>query len=280
MIDGRRHQKIHLDLAIRLGHMRMRHEHNEWLSVAESVGSYRGDDGTRDVEQRRKAERNDPPWQPLLRCIYECTVGGFIANGVTMAGPVGLTASKEGGEGDPGIEDNRVDMLSFTLMDPRSTSAGIVAFLIVAFNNSIALATPIASVCKLFMFWLNIRAQLEVAVTDDKLRALNATVFVYFRLTGKQVYDYRLLFDESSSIIGLTARKQGTESRIRTTSHAKRATSVTGPLVLKMTGLNKLREGLYPAFDGEVCIASATGKTSVPTLRPINGRCIPRSTGR
>ncbi|PBK62498.1 hypothetical protein ARMSODRAFT_606379 [Armillaria solidipes] len=99
--------------------MRMGHEHNGWLAIAEPSGDCSGDDGTRDAEKQRDSRRNDPPWKPVLgvrrachhcrqprwaarQCIYECTVVWFIANGVVMAGPVGLAAGKEGD--DPGVE--------------------------------------------------------------------------------------------------------------------------------------------------------------------------------
>ncbi|KAK0468869.1 hypothetical protein IW261DRAFT_1517268 [Armillaria novae-zelandiae] len=103
--------------------MRMGHEHNGWLVIAEPVRCYCGDDRTLDTERWRMPMRNDPPWQPRLRlrrvchrcrqlrwaaqqCIYEYTVGNFIANGVAMAGCVGLIVGKEGG--DPCIEGNRI----------------------------------------------------------------------------------------------------------------------------------------------------------------------------
>ncbi|KAK0209557.1 hypothetical protein IW262DRAFT_1302267 [Armillaria fumosa] len=303
------HRKIHLDLATRLGHMHMGHEHNGWFSVAEPVGSYRGDDRTRDVEQWRKAGRNDPPWQPLLRCIYKCSVDWFIANGIAMAGPVGLTASKEGG--DPGIEGNRISgrnvtRSSFTcqpsgeiarqsrhrmrpgqtvasrdwflewlqldtrydeketprlgdilwprnfpvanefsvLLNIRSTSADIAAFPVVTFNNSITPATPIAYVCKLICF--------EMCISPSLIRfEFRFMLNIRARKQGTDSWNQAFTKKEPKFAASDATSCLCYEGKIRPSSYSKQATSVTGHSMLEMTGLNKLREGIHPAFDGE-----------------------------
>ncbi|KAK0221188.1 hypothetical protein EDD85DRAFT_263661 [Armillaria nabsnona] len=78
------HRKIQLDLATRLRHMRMGHEHNGWLAVAKPSRDCSGDDGTWDAEQQGDPRRNDPPWKPVL---------GYDWPAITVANPDGLPDS-------------------------------------------------------------------------------------------------------------------------------------------------------------------------------------------